>query len=70
MGIGAACLFEIHRYYIFCLYFYVPYILPKLVPKSKDLVKDLAVNPEKKIGEEVHLYTIVRNVNSNKIFAE
>lgn len=46
------------------------YILPKLVPKSKDLVKDLAVNPKKKVGEEVHLHTIVRSVNSNKIFAE
>lgn len=69
MGIRAACLFDIHKYYIFCLYFYVPYILPKLVPKSKDLVKDLTVNPEK-VGEEVYLHTIVRSVNSNKIFGE
>lgn len=70
MEIGTARLFEIHKNYIFCLYFYVPYILPKLVPKSKDLVKDLAVNPEKKVGEEVHLHTIARSVNSNKIFGE
>lgn len=55
---------------MFYVSFTVSCILPKLVPRGKALVKDVAVNTKKKVGEEVHLHTIVRSVNSNKVFGE
>ena len=49
--------------------FYLSYILPKLLPKSKTWMKDLAVNT-KKIGDKVHLPAIIRSMNSKSIFEE
>ena len=45
-------------------------LLPKLLPKSKTWMKDLAVNSEERIGDKVHLPAIIRSMNSKSIFEE
>lgn len=50
------------------IFLYLSYILPRLVPKKKALVKDLSANTEENAGQEVDLHTSARSVGSNRIF--